>query len=59
LLPEWKGIDLHSTLKKSLKALGYASPTDIQKRSLGPALEGRDIVGVAETVGSYYHDVLV
>lgn len=50
LLPEWKAISLHSSLKRSLLASGFVKPTDIQARSLPAGLAGRDVVGVAETV---------
>lgn len=49
LLPEWAGIDVHTSLKRSLLALGFVNPTKIQSRSVGPGTSGRDIVGVAET----------
>jgi len=49
-LPEWSEIKLHNALKKALVALEFNKPTDIQTRSLPFALDGRDIVGVAETV---------
>jgi superfamily II DNA/RNA helicase len=49
-LPEWSEIKLHNALKKALVALEFQKPTDIQTRSLPFALDGRDIVGVAETV---------
>lgn len=50
LLPEWKAISLHSSLKRSLLASGFVKPTNIQARSLPAGLAGRDVVGVAETV---------
>ena len=49
-LAEWSEIKLHNALKKALVALEFNKPTDIQTRSLPFALDGRDIVGVAETV---------
>lgn len=49
LLPDWTGIDLHTALKRSLLALGFVKPTEIQRRSVGPGSSGRDIIGVAET----------
>lgn len=50
LLPEWKGVPIHATLKQGMVALQFSKPTDIQSRAVPPALDGRDIVGVAETV---------
>jgi len=49
-LAAWGEIKLHTALKKALVSLEFQKPTDIQKRSLPLALDGRDIVGVAETV---------
>jgi ATP-dependent RNA helicase DDX24/MAK5 len=51
-LPEWNKVELHNSLKQALLALEFLKPTGIQARSLPLALEGRDIVGVAETVSS-------
>ena len=49
LLPEWKGINLHTLLKRALLAMDFIKPTEIQKRAIGPGITGRDLVGVAET----------
>lgn len=54
-LPDWKAIDLNSTLKRAIFTLDFLKPTDIQARSLPSALQGRDIVGVAETVSTPTH----
>ena len=50
LLPEWKGIDIHTSLKRALLGMGFVKPTEIQARAVAPGSSGRDIVGVAETV---------
>lgn len=51
LLPGWKDQNLHPLLKKSLFALGFSRPSDIQAKAVPIGLqEGRDVVGVAETV---------
>jgi ATP-dependent RNA helicase DDX24/MAK5 len=51
LLPGWKDQPLHPLLKKSLFALGFSRPSDIQAKAVPIGLqEGRDVVGVAETV---------
>lgn len=50
LLPAWAKIPLHASLKKCLLSLGFVNPTEIQKQAVPLALEGRDVVGVAETV---------
>ncbi|KAH8090622.1 P-loop containing nucleoside triphosphate hydrolase protein [Filobasidium floriforme] len=50
LLPGWKDQPLHPLLKKSLFALGFSRPSDIQAKAVPIGLqEGRDVVGVAET----------
>ncbi|WVF66002.1 hypothetical protein IAT40_000740 [Kwoniella sp. CBS 6097] len=49
LLPEWKDINLHSSLKRAFLASGFVKPTEIQKRALPAGIDGRDVVGVAET----------
>ena len=36
-------------LMDNIKAKGYVKPTPIQDQTMGPALEGRDILGVANT----------
>jgi superfamily II DNA/RNA helicase len=50
LLPSWSDVALHARLKRALLSLGYVSPTDIQRRAIPGGLNGKDIVGVAETV---------
>jgi len=32
-----------------IRALGYAAPTPIQLRSIAPILQGRDVLGLAQT----------
>lgn len=49
-LPAWKTVGIHSALKNGLLELEFKKPTDIQRRAIPAALEGHDIVGVAETV---------
>ena len=41
--------DLDVRLKANLVKRGYATPTPIQDKAIIPALEGRDVVGLAET----------
>jgi hypothetical protein len=43
--------DLVPSLRAALAALGYAAPTEIQRRALPALLDGRPVVGVAETGG--------
>jgi ATP-dependent RNA helicase RhlE len=40
---------LHQDLHKAVKAMGFTAPTPIQRQAIGPALEGRDVLGSAQT----------
>jgi superfamily II DNA/RNA helicase len=40
---------LHPLIKNNIAIRGYRSPSEIQDKTIQPALEGRDIVGVANT----------
>ncbi len=42
-------LGLNDLLLKALKDVGYESPSPIQEKSLPPLLEGRDILGQAQT----------
>jgi len=42
-------LGLDQRLLKSVSAMGYERPTPIQEQAIPPALEGRDIVGCAQT----------
>jgi ATP-dependent RNA helicase DDX47/RRP3 len=42
-----------SPLLTALAQLKFTAPTEIQVGAIPPALEGRDIIGVAETVGDF------
>jgi len=39
----------HPTIAAGIKALGYAAPTPIQAQAIPPVLEGRDVMGLAQT----------
>ncbi|MDE1945549.1 MAG: DEAD/DEAH box helicase, partial [Patescibacteria group bacterium] len=41
--------DIDARLKANLESRGYKAPTPIQDKAIEPGLEGRDIVGLAET----------
>ena len=43
------GFKLHPTLLRGIKELGFTRPTPIQAEALPPAIEGRDILGCAQT----------
>ncbi len=42
-------LKLTPTILKALSAQGYTEPTPIQERAIPPALEGRDLLGCAQT----------
>ena len=45
----FSSLQLHPSLQKGLKELGFARPTPIQAESIPPALEGRDVLACAMT----------
>ena len=45
----FSALGLNAQLVESLSALGYEEPTPIQKESIPPLLEGRDLLGQAAT----------
>jgi len=42
-------LNLISPIREALKAEGYTKPTDIQQQAIPPLLEGRDLIGCAQT----------
>jgi ATP-dependent RNA helicase RhlE len=42
-------LNLITPIREALKAEGYIKPTDIQQQTIPPLLEGRDLVGCAQT----------
>ncbi len=46
---DFKSLDLHPVLTKSLDAMGYDKPTPIQAEAIPLALKGLDIMGSAQT----------
>ena len=48
-MKNFDGLGLHSVLQKSLKHMNYTTPTPIQAQAIPVALEGRDILGSAQT----------
>lgn len=42
-------LNLIPPIREALKAEGYIKPTDIQQQTIPPLLEGRDLVGCAQT----------
>jgi len=47
--PSFSSLGLIQPLLEAVERLNYKTPTDIQAEALPPALEGRDIIGVAST----------
>ncbi|GME71177.1 unnamed protein product [Ambrosiozyma monospora] len=45
----FKDFGLKQDILESIESLGFTKPTPIQTESLPPALEGRDIIGIAQT----------
>ena len=39
----------HSRIANGIKGLGYETPTSIQEEAIGPVLDGKDVMGLAET----------
>lgn len=47
--PSFDGLGLPPSILKSLDKLGFRTPTPIQARAIPLALEGRDVLGIAQT----------
>ena len=45
----FEGLGLSAAMLRDLAKAGYGEPTPIQRKALPPALEGRDIIGCAQT----------
>ncbi|MBM3167551.1 MAG: DEAD/DEAH box helicase, partial [Chloroflexi bacterium] len=41
--------NLHPSIMAGVQALGYVTPTPIQLKSIPPIMQGRDILGLAQT----------
>ena len=48
-MKNFEGFGLSQSLNKSLLKMGYSSPTPIQQKAIPLALQGRDILGSAQT----------
>ena len=42
-------LGLEPKLLDAIKASGYENPTPIQKEAIPPSLEGKDVLGIAQT----------
>ncbi|MCB9187847.1 MAG: DEAD/DEAH box helicase [Flavobacteriales bacterium] len=45
----FKDLKIHEELKSNILAKGYVNPTEIQSKTIDDLIEGRDIVGIANT----------
>lgn len=45
----FKTFDFHPSIMASVRALGYVTPTPIQIQSIPPIMQGRDLIGLAQT----------
>ncbi len=48
-MTEFEALGLNNTILKTLRALGFDSPTDIQRDAIPHVLQGRDVMGLAQT----------
>ena len=46
---EFHAFELHPRITAGVKALGYRTPTPIQRQAIPPVLKGQDIMGIAQT----------
>ncbi|HCZ11130.1 MAG TPA: RNA helicase, partial [Nitrospiraceae bacterium] len=46
---EFKTFDFHPLVEAGVKAAGYITPTPIQQQAIPLLLNGRDIMGLAQT----------
>ncbi len=46
---DFESLDLYAPLKKALSDQNYQTPTPIQAQTIPPAIEGKDILGCAQT----------
>lgn len=48
-MTDFQSLGLSETLLRAVKTEGYTTPTPVQEQSIPPLLEGRDVLGVAQT----------
>ncbi len=48
-MTKFSDLKLHAKVLKAVEEAGYTSPTPIQEGAIPPALEGRDVLGIAQT----------
>jgi ATP-dependent RNA helicase RhlE len=45
----FESFNLHPSIMAGVRAQGYTTPTPIQLESIPPIMQGRDIIGLAQT----------
>ena len=45
----FESFNLHPSIMAGVQALGYVTPTPIQLQAIPPVMEGRDLIGLAQT----------
>ena len=48
-MTKFSDLKLHAKVLKAIDEVGYTEPTPIQAGAIPPALEGRDVLGIAQT----------
>ena len=48
-MTKFSDLNLGAKVLKAIAETGYDTPTPIQAGAIGPALEGRDVLGIAQT----------
>ncbi len=48
-MPDFQGLNLAQPILRAIADEGYSAPTPIQAKAIPPLLEGRDLLGVAQT----------
>ena len=49
IMTDFQSLGLSETLLKAVEDEGYTTPTPVQQQSIPPLLDGRDVLGVAQT----------
>ncbi len=49
IMTDFQSLGLSETLLKAVENEGYTTPTPVQQQSIPPLLDGRDVLGVAQT----------
>ena len=49
MIKTFRDLKLNETVQKGIEAMGYVSPSPIQAESIPVLLEGKDIIGQAQT----------